>query len=79
MTEIFRFNRNSQLPTTLLELIKTPNFDKFMKFFAILPLPLPVARFEPLILGLRLVSGNTKGGSIIVPLSSCLTGLESAV
>jgi hypothetical protein len=23
--------------------------------------------------------GNTKGGSIIVPLTSCLTGLESAV
>jgi hypothetical protein len=24
-------------------------------------------------------SGNTKGGSITVPLTSCLTGLESAV
>ncbi len=24
-------------------------------------------------------SGNTKGGSIIVPLTSCLTGLESVV
>ncbi len=24
-------------------------------------------------------SGNTKGGCIIVPLASCLTGLESAV
>jgi hypothetical protein len=24
-------------------------------------------------------SGNTKGGSISVPLTSCLTGLESAV
>jgi hypothetical protein len=24
-------------------------------------------------------AGNTKGGSIIVPLTSCLTGLESAV
>jgi len=26
-----------------------------------------------------LATGNTKGGSIIVPLTSCLTGLESAV
>jgi len=25
------------------------------------------------------VAGNTKGGSITVPLTSCLTGLESAV
>ncbi len=25
------------------------------------------------------VGGNTKGGSITVPLTSCLTGLESAV
>jgi hypothetical protein len=24
-------------------------------------------------------SGNTKGGSITVPLTSCLTGLESAI
>jgi len=28
---------------------------------------------------LRPQSGNTKGGSITVPLTSCLTGLESAV
>jgi hypothetical protein len=28
---------------------------------------------------LLLHSGNTKGGSITVPLTSCLTGLESAV
>jgi hypothetical protein len=28
---------------------------------------------------LWLVPGNTKGGSIIVPLTSCLTGLELAV
>jgi hypothetical protein len=27
----------------------------------------------------RVESGNTKGGSITVPLTSCLTGLESAV
>jgi hypothetical protein len=27
----------------------------------------------------RLEAGNTKGGSITVPLTSCLTGLESAV
>jgi hypothetical protein len=27
---------------------------------------------------LYVTSGNTKGGSIIVPLTSCLTGLESA-
>jgi hypothetical protein len=26
-----------------------------------------------------LIAGNTKGGSITVPLTSCLTGLESAV
>jgi len=25
------------------------------------------------------LAGNTKGGSITVPLTSCLTGLESAV
>jgi hypothetical protein len=25
------------------------------------------------------IAGNTKGGSITVPLTSCLTGLESAV
>jgi hypothetical protein len=24
-------------------------------------------------------AGNTKGGSVIVPLTSCLTGLESAL
>ncbi len=29
--------------------------------------------------GERVTSGNTKGGSITVPLTSCLTGLESAV
>ncbi len=28
---------------------------------------------------LRVEPGNTKGGSISVPLTSCLTGLESAV
>ncbi len=28
---------------------------------------------------MRYQSGNTKGGSITVPLTSCLTGLESAV
>ncbi len=28
---------------------------------------------------LKSYAGNTKGGSIIVPLTSCLTGLESAV
>jgi hypothetical protein len=28
---------------------------------------------------LSVCPGNTKGGSIIVPLTSCLTGLESAV
>ncbi len=28
---------------------------------------------------LSVVPGNTKGGSITVPLTSCLTGLESAV
>ncbi len=28
---------------------------------------------------LHLIQGNTKGGSITVPLTSCLTGLESAV
>jgi len=28
---------------------------------------------------LRVAPGNTKGGSITVPLISCLTGLESAV
>jgi hypothetical protein len=28
---------------------------------------------------LKVKSGNTKGGSITVPLTSCLTGLESAV
>jgi hypothetical protein len=27
----------------------------------------------------RVCAGNTKGGSITVPLASCLTGLESAV
>jgi hypothetical protein len=27
----------------------------------------------------KLKAGNTKGGSITVPLTSCLTGLESAV
>ncbi len=27
----------------------------------------------------KLSPGNTKGGSITVPLTSCLTGLESAV
>ncbi len=27
----------------------------------------------------NLKAGNTKGGSITVPLTSCLTGLESAV
>ncbi len=27
----------------------------------------------------KVSSGNTKGGSITVPLTSCLTGLESAV
>ncbi len=30
-------------------------------------------------LGVNLKPGNTKGGSITVPLTSCLTGLESAV
>ncbi len=29
--------------------------------------------------GLYVTAGNTKGGSITVPLASCLTGLESAV
>jgi len=29
--------------------------------------------------GERVSPGNTKGGSITVPLTSCLTGLESAV
>ncbi len=28
---------------------------------------------------IRVCPGNTKGGSITVPLTSCLTGLESAV
>ncbi len=28
---------------------------------------------------MRYQSGNTKGGSITVPLTSCLTGLESAL
>jgi hypothetical protein len=28
---------------------------------------------------LRLPAGNTKGGSITVPLTSCLNGLKSAV
>jgi hypothetical protein len=32
-----------------------------------------------LVLSLWLKSGNIKGGSITVPLTSCLTGLESAV
>jgi hypothetical protein len=31
------------------------------------------------LLCLFIQAGNTKGGSIIVPLTSCLTGLESAV
>ncbi len=29
--------------------------------------------------GLRVQSGNTKGGSITVPLTSCLTGLDKSV
>ncbi len=29
--------------------------------------------------GVKAKAGNTKGGSITVPLTSCLTGLESAV
>jgi hypothetical protein len=29
--------------------------------------------------GYKCQAGNTKGGSITVPLTSCLTGLESAV
>ncbi len=33
----------------------------------------------PVINVLELFAGNTKGGSIAVPLTSCLTGLESAV
>jgi hypothetical protein len=28
---------------------------------------------------MKVLSGNTKGGSITVPLTSCLTGLELAV
>ncbi len=35
--------------------------------------------FEPVIWGFLVESGNTKGGSITVPLTSCLTGLESGV
>jgi hypothetical protein len=34
---------------------------------------------EHLPLHLKVKAGNTKGGSITVPLTSCLTGLESAV
>jgi hypothetical protein len=30
-------------------------------------------------LALNVYTGNTKGGNITVPLTSCLTGLESAV
>ncbi len=33
-----------------------------------------VVKFEA-----SIYTGNTKGGSIIVPLTSCLTGFESAV
>jgi hypothetical protein len=31
------------------------------------------------VIGLNLTSGNTKGGSITVQLTSCLTGLEQSV
>jgi hypothetical protein len=56
--------------------------------------PVPVARFKPSFIGLRVdcsttvlpghrggkyKPGNTKGGSITVLLTTCLTGLESAV
>jgi hypothetical protein len=45
--------------------------------FAIFSVPVPK---QPSILGRRIVlPGNTKGGSITVSLTSCLTGLESAV
>jgi hypothetical protein len=33
----------------------------------------------PIHLHMNINAGNTKGGSITVPLTSCLTGLESAV
>jgi hypothetical protein len=35
--------------------------------------------FREAIIQVKLGAGNTKGGSITVPLTSCLTGLESAV
>jgi hypothetical protein len=35
--------------------------------------------FEPSTSGWRVESGNTKGGSITVPLTSCLTGLDKSV
>jgi hypothetical protein len=38
-----------------------------------------VACFVSLSFWERVVAGNTKGGSITVLLTSCLTGLESAV
>jgi hypothetical protein len=36
-------------------------------------------KFNNIITCLMVTAGNTKGGSITVPLTSCLTGLESAV
>ncbi len=37
----------------------------------------PISSFQPQFANVR--AGNTKGGSITVPLTSCLTGLELAV
>ncbi len=34
---------------------------------------------KPSVIMLNDIAGNTKGGSITVPFTSCLTGLESAV
>jgi hypothetical protein len=39
----------------------------------------PVAGFEPLLPGSLVKPGNTKGGSVTVPLTSCLIGLDESV
>jgi len=51
------------------------------KSIVLLTAPLMIAQILPLILRnmqvpMRLYPGNTKGGSITIPLTSCLIGLE---
>jgi hypothetical protein len=53
-----------------LRKLNHPNIIQVQIAFCHFYLPVPEARWEP---------GNTKGGRITVPLTSCLTGLELAV